>query len=35
VHHDAPGEILGEVLKLENEIIRRGNALLDQIGGKK
>ena len=29
VNHDAPAEILGDVLKLENEIIRRGNALLD------
>ncbi len=35
VNHDAPAEILGDVLKLENEIIRRGNALLAQIGGKK
>jgi len=35
VHHDAPGEILGEVLRLENEIIRRGNALLAQISEKK
>jgi hypothetical protein len=35
VNHDAPAEILGDVLKLENEIIRRGNALLTQIGGKK
>jgi len=35
VSHDAPAEILGEVLKLENEIIRRGNALLAQIGGGK
>ena len=34
VNHDAPAEILGDVLKLENEIIRRGNALLKQIGGK-
>jgi type I restriction enzyme M protein len=35
VNHDAPAEILGDVLKLENEIIRRGRALLAQIGGKK
>ena len=33
-NHDAPAEILGDVLKLENEIIRRGGALLKQIGGK-
>ena len=35
VNHDAPDEILRDVLKLENEIIRRGNALLAHIGGKK
>lgn len=35
VNHDAPAEILADVLKLENEIIRRGNALLVQIGGNK
>lgn len=35
VNHAAPAEILGEVLKLENEIIRRSNALLAQIDGKK
>jgi type I restriction enzyme M protein len=35
VNHDAPAEILGDILKLENEIIRRGNALLKQIGGHK
>ena len=34
VNHDAPKEILGDVLKLESEILRRGNALLKQIGGK-
>ncbi len=34
VNHDAPEDILGDVLKLENEITRRGNALLKQIGGK-
>jgi type I restriction enzyme M protein len=31
VKHDAPAEILGDVLKLENEIIRRGKALLAQF----
>ena len=30
-NHDAPAEILDEVLKLENEIIRRGNALLNVL----
>ena len=35
VNHDAPAEILGDVLKLENEIIRRGNALHAQIGTKR
>jgi type I restriction enzyme M protein len=35
VKHDAPAEILGEMLKLENEIIRRGNALLAHIDDKK
>ena len=35
VKHDAPADILAEVLKLEGEIIKRGNALLAQIGGKK
>ena len=35
VNHDLPADILSDVLKLENEIIRRGNALLSQIGGKK
>jgi len=34
-NHDAPAEILGEVLKLENEVIKRGNALLAQLGKKK
>jgi type I restriction enzyme M protein len=34
-NHDAPREILGEVLKQENEILRCGNALLAQISGKK
>ena len=32
VNHDSPKKILAEVLDLEAEIIRRGNALLDQIG---
>jgi type I restriction enzyme M protein len=35
VNHDTPGEILGDVLKLEHQIIRRGNELLAHIGGKK
>ena len=35
VNHDDPAEILSEVLKLENEIIHRGNALLMQVGEKK
>jgi type I restriction enzyme M protein len=35
VNHDAPAEILGDVLKLEKEIIRCGNALLAQIDSKK
>ncbi len=34
-NHDAPADILREVLKVEIEIIRRGEALLAQIGGKK
>ena len=34
VNHDDAAEILGDVLKLENEIIQRGNALLAQIGKK-
>jgi type I restriction enzyme M protein len=34
VAHDTPVEILGDVLKLENEIIRRGNALLEKIAEK-
>jgi type I restriction enzyme M protein len=32
--HDAPAEILGDILKLENEIAKRGNSLLAQIGKK-
>jgi type I restriction enzyme M protein len=35
VSHAAPNEILSNVLKLESEIIRRGDALLVQIGRKK
>ncbi|MGA2606790.1 MAG: class I SAM-dependent DNA methyltransferase [Halobacteriota archaeon] len=35
VNYDAPAKILGDVLKLENEIVRRGNALLEQVAGKK
>lgn len=35
VNHDAPKAILGDVLKLENEIIRRGSLLLQQIKDKK
>lgn len=31
VSHDAPAEILADVLKLEGEIIRRGNALLQHL----
>ena len=34
VNHDAPLEILGDVLKIEGEIIRRGNALLTQLNTK-
>jgi len=34
VTHDAPADILGEVLKLENEIIKRGNAFLIQMKDK-
>ena len=35
INHDSPTEILVGALKLESEIIRRGKALLAQIGGKK
>jgi type I restriction enzyme M protein len=35
ISHDAPAEILDDVLELENKIIRRGNSLLVQMGGKK
>ena len=31
VNHDAPADILGDVLKLENDIVRRGNALLKTL----
>jgi len=31
VNHDAPADILGDVLKVENEILQRGNALLKQL----
>ncbi len=34
-NHDEPTDILGDVLKLESEIIRRGNMLLAHFGGKK
>lgn len=33
--HDSPREILEEVLKLENEIVRRGGTLLTQLGARK
>lgn len=35
VNHDDPEKILGDVLKLESEIITRGNELLRALGGKK
>jgi type I restriction enzyme M protein len=35
VNHDAPTEILGDVLKVENEIIKRCTALLAQISSTK
>ena len=35
VNHDAPGDILRDVLKVENEIIQRGNALLAKISDMK
>lgn len=34
VDHDRPAEILSEVLKIENEILQRGEALLSQFGDK-
>lgn len=33
--HQAPGEILRDVLKLEDEITQRGHSLLGKVGGKK
>jgi type I restriction enzyme M protein len=33
--HDAPANILRDILKVENEIIRRGNSLLAKINDKK
>jgi type I restriction enzyme M protein len=35
VNHDAPADILRDVLKVENEIIRRGDELLGQLDKKK
>lgn len=35
VNHDMPAEILSEVLRLENEIVSRGNALLTILDQKK
>ena len=35
VNHDDAAQILGDVLKLETEIVKRGNALLAQISAKK
>jgi type I restriction enzyme M protein len=35
VNHDAPADILREILKVENEIIRRGEQLLAKMSGKK
>ena len=32
VNHDAPADILSDVLKVENEILQRGTALLKQFG---
>jgi type I restriction enzyme M protein len=34
-NHDAPADILRDVLKVEKEIIQRGDALLPKISGKK
>jgi len=34
VKHDKPTEILADVLKIENEIIKRGSELIKKIGGK-
>lgn len=33
--HDSPKEIIEDVLRLEHEIVKRGNSLLAQISGKK
>jgi hypothetical protein len=33
-NHDKPKDILGDVFKLENEIIKCSNSLLAKIGGK-
>lgn len=35
VNHDAPADILRDILKAEDEIIRRGDGLLAKISGKK
>jgi type I restriction enzyme M protein len=35
VNHDVPADILGDVLKLEEDIVRRGNSLFAQIRGKR
>jgi len=35
VNHDAPADILRDVLRVENEIVRRGGALLAKISGKR
>jgi type I restriction enzyme M protein len=35
VKHDKSEDILGEVLKIEKEVIKRGTALLKKIGGKR
>ena len=32
--HDAPGEILAEVLEIESRIAQKGNALLEKVAGK-
>lgn len=34
-NHDKPADILSDVLKLEQEIVKRGNALLANFGGNK
>jgi type I restriction enzyme M protein len=35
VKHDRPAKVLDEVLKIENEIVKRGNALLARMAGTK